>query len=285
MQKIKKKNMDLGDIRKIVKKSGTTFYWGMRMLPKRKSNSMFVIYAFCRIVDDISDGKLRKMKKVQKLRQWKKEIENIYKNKKLTEPMANPLSVVIKEFRLQKKYFLAIIDGMEMDAREKMVSPTERELKIYCQRVATSVGLLSIKIFGADNRNSQVYAKKLGNAFQLTNILRDLKEDSDRKRSYLPKQLLKKHRINEVESKKILEHPNIRKVCSDLAKRAKKFFREAKIVIKKCDKQSLRPAAIMCDLYEEILNSLIQRGWNNVDEPIKITKAKKLWLVCKNFIV
>ena len=277
--------MQLDHIKNIVKKSGTTFYWGMRMLPKKKSNSMFVIYAFCRIVDDISDGKLDKMKKIQKLHQWKKEINNIYKNKKLTEPIANQLSGVIKEFQLRKKYFLEIIDGMEMDAKENMVSPTESQLKIYCQRVASAVGLLSIKIFGEDNKNSQIYAKKLGNAFQLTNILRDLKEDSDRKRSYLPKQLLRKHGINEIDPKKILKHPNIPKVCSTIAKRAKGFFRAARIVIKKCDKQSLRPAAIMSDLYEEILNSLIERGWSNLDKPIKITKIKKLWFVCKNFIV
>ena len=103
---MRKGNMNLGDIRRIVKKSGTTFYWGMRVLPKEKSDAMFVMYAFCRIVDDISDGKLEKTKKVQKLNKWKTEIENIYQNKKLTEPISHLLLPVIQEFRLQKKYFL-----------------------------------------------------------------------------------------------------------------------------------------------------------------------------------
>ena len=282
---MRKGNMNLGDIRRIVKKSGTTFYWGMRVLPKEKSDAMFVMYAFCRIVDDISDGKLEKTKKVQKLNKWKTEIENIYQNKKLTEPISHLLLTVIQEFRLQKKYFLEIINGMKMDARERIVSPSEKKLAVYCQRVATAVGLLSIKIFGEDTKSSQIYAQKLGNAFQLTNILRDLQEDSERKRSYLPKQLLNKYKIKEVDPQRILRHPNISNVCNDLADRAQQFFYEARIIVKKCNKETLRPAVIMCDLYEEILNSLIKRGWDNLNEPIRIAKVKKFWLVCKNFII
>ena len=166
-------------VQKIVKNSGSSFFWGMKILNPPKKRAMFSIYAFCRIVDDIADDLENIKVKKNKLMAWKKKIEDIYQDKKVKSSIEKELKYSIQTFKLKKLDFLAILDGMMMDAEKNIKFPTKKELNLYCDRVAVAVGYLSIKIFGLSNKEKK-YAFYLGRAFQLTNIVRDFYEDLNR---------------------------------------------------------------------------------------------------------
>ena len=172
-------------IQNIVKKSGTSFYWGMKLLPKDKRRAMFSVYAFCRKIDDIADDlNSTKNKKLKELKKWKKNLDLIYQNKIANDPICREISLSALKFKLEKKHLVALIEGMEMDIHKNIQFPSKKILMLYCDKVAVSVGYLSIKIFGLNNQSSKNYAHYLGRAFQLTNIVRDFNEDLERQRCY-----------------------------------------------------------------------------------------------------
>ena len=187
---------DKSKIEQLVKESGSSFYWGMKLLSKPKRRAMFSLYAFCRVVDDIADDeKISKKKKQIKLNLWKRKIDNIFKKKKFNDSLLRELEHSIKQFNLNKKNFYSIIDGMLMDVKTDIRFPNDRVFKLYCERVAVAVGYLSIKIFGINQSIGDKYAYSLGMAFQITNIVRDFYEDLGNKRCYLPSSKLTKYGI------------------------------------------------------------------------------------------
>ena len=188
-------SIDQQNVENIVKKSGSSFYWGMKLLPEIKKRAMFSVYAFCRVVDDIADNTGKIKSKKTKLNSWKKKIDNLYQKKVINESIMKELNTSIENFNLEKKDFISIIDGMLMDAKKKIQFPSTTELELYCRRVAVAVGYLSIKIFGLNDSKGRKYAYSLGMAFQLTNIVRDFKEDLDIGRCYIPGEKLKKYGI------------------------------------------------------------------------------------------
>ena len=185
---------DRSEIEKVVKKSGSSFYWGMKLLPDNKKRAMFAIYSFCREVDDIADN-LQSPRdiKQKKLEEWKNKINNIFKSSLLDSSLKRELNYSIKIFKLEKKDFISIIDGMLMDVRENIQFPSSKKFKIYCERVAVAVGYLSMKIFGIESKAGNYYAYELGMAFQITNIVRDFYEDLNNKRCYIPSNKFEKH--------------------------------------------------------------------------------------------
>ena len=136
------------EVKKIVKKSGSSFFWGMNVLDSERKRAMFSIYAFCRTVDDIADEIKNKKLKIEKLRSWKKKINNIFESKKLKSSVEKELKIAVDKFQLDRLDFFAIIDGMMMDAKSDIKFPPKKNLELYCDRVAVAVGYLSIRIFG-----------------------------------------------------------------------------------------------------------------------------------------
>jgi len=199
--------MDLEDqlnVEKIVRKSKTSFFWGMNILPNNQKRAMFAIYAFCREVDDIADNeKISKKYKKIKLKNWKSNIDKLYSEELAKNFLLRELLFSIQKYNLLKKDFLSIIKGMEMDVKKNIQFPSRKELNLYCDRVAVSVGNLSIKVFGIHSDIGRNYAKYLGRAFQLTNIVRDFHEDFLRKRCYISSEHIKNFRIK----KKLNELP------------------------------------------------------------------------------
>ncbi len=181
----------------IVRRSGSSFFWGMRLLPLRRRQAMYAVYAFCRTVDDIADRPGEQAGRQAELDGWRAEIDRLYAGGRLTEPVAAALLPAVREFDLPKVEFEAVIDGMESDLRRQNVAPSMAALRLYCRRVAGAVGLLSIRCFGAEGRDAEKLAVALGEALQLTNILRDLGEDAADGRLYLPAELLERHGIAE----------------------------------------------------------------------------------------
>jgi phytoene synthase len=263
-----------------VQASGTSFYSAMRLLPVERRNAMYAIYAFCREVDDIADDGGSLEAKRAGLAEWRAEIDRIYAGAP-RKPIAQALLTPVNSFSLRKQDFLAVIDGMQMDAETAIVAPDLATLDLYCDRVASAVGHLSVRAFGATEPEADDVAHHLGRALQLTNLLRDLAEDGERGRLYLPRELLEQNGIPYADPKVVLAHPKLKKVCRDVAILALDHYSKARSAMDRCAKGPMRPAAIMGAVYRAILKRLIKADWRRLDQPVKLPKWQKLWLALR----
>jgi presqualene diphosphate synthase len=271
---------DAAHVLDVVRASGSSFYGAMRTLPKERRAAMFAIYAFCREIDDIADDPLPPAEKTAALAEWRSEIERVYAGNP-RKPTGRALLQPIARYALRKADFIALIDGMEMDAAESFHGPSMDTLTLYCERVAGAVGMLSVRVFGEPGDAGTRLAWALGQALQLTNILRDVKEDSERDRLYLPAELLTGHGIATRETAAVLAHPALSAVCEDLAVLARQRFDEAIAAMAQCDRRKIRPAVVMMHVYRAVLDKLIRRGWRRLDEPVSVSKAAKLWIALR----
>lgn len=263
----------------VVAASGTSFYWAMRLLPPPRRAAMFAIYAFCREVDDIADDDAPVADKRARLGAWREEIARLYRGRP-EWPTGQALLDPVATYGLAMDDFLALIDGMEMDAAG-MCAPTLSELELYCDRVASAVGRLSIKAFGANEPRAPDVARHLGQALQLTNILRDLTEDAMRGRLYLPVELLVRHGVLAREPGAALREPGIAGVCDELAATARRHFADARHAVADCAPGPMRPAIVMMEVYRRILDRLCRRGWRDLDRPVRLSKLTKLWIALR----
>ncbi len=276
-------------VQTLVKRSGTSFYWGMRLLPPEKRAAMFAIYAFCREVDDIADGSVptdgseptggsvSTDDKLHALDAWRGEIEALYRQRP-NRPTTFALLEPVARFDLPKDEFLRMIDGMEMDAKALMIAPAMADLERYCRAVAGTVGLLSMSVFGQRGGDLDRGALALAEALQLTNILRDVHEDAQIQRLYLPRELLLQYGIKPNPPADAIRHPDIKGVCRALASRAEKCFAQADRLLAKGEREKLRPALIMMHSYSRILERLKQRDWARLDQRVRLGKIERLWI-------
>jgi squalene synthase HpnD len=268
-------------VEQVVRQSGSSFYWAMRFLPLEKRQAMFAVYAFCRQVDDIADEPGQIAAKQQALGGWRQEIERLYDG--MAEwPVAAALLRPVERFDLRKEDFLAVIDGMEMDAAHSIRIADMEELHRYCDRVACAVGRLSVRIFGVPQPTGDALASALGQALQLTNILRDLKEDACRDRLYLPAALLRSRGVAVgSDAEAVLRHSAIIGACEQLSGLAARRFEEAASLSAVCDRRQIRPAVIMMEVYRRTLERLNGRGWGRWAEPVSVSSAEKLWVALR----
>ena len=268
-------------IRQKVEAAGTSFYWAMRLLPSERRHGMYAVYAFCREVDDIADDVAPPAQKQAALAEWHREIDALYAGQP-RHFVARALREPVERFRLRRQDFHAVIDGMEMDAAEDIRAPDLATLDLYCGRVAGAVGHLSVHVFGDASAGAHDVADSLGRALQLTNILRDLDEDAQRGRLYLPRELLERHGIASTDPLAILRHPALPAVCRDLADIAERHFAEAARAMARCSRRAMRPAAVMGAFYRATLDALLRSGWRDPGARVRLSKAQKLWLVLRH---
>lgn len=271
-------------IRQRVEAAGTSFYWAMRLLPRERRDGMYAIYAFCREVDDIADNSTPPAQKQAALAGWHREIDALYAGRP-SQLVARALAEPVDRYRLRREDFHAVIDGMEMDAAEDIRAPDLPTLDLYCGRVASAVGHLSVHVFGDSSPAAHTVADHLGRALQLTNILRDLHEDAERGRLYLPRENLERHRIASAEPLVVLRHPALPAVCHDVASLALMHFEKASEAMALCSRRAMRPAAIMAAFYRAILEALLRAGWRDPSRRIGLSKPHKLWLVLRHGLV
>jgi phytoene/squalene synthetase len=212
------------------------------------------------------------------LSDWRSEIALIYAGRP-QHVVTRAISDAVHLYGLRCSDFLAIIDGMEMDARTDIRAPTLVELDLYCERVAVAVGRLSVRIFGEETPAGERVAAELGRALQLTNILRDLAEDARRQRLYLPREVLQAHRIYAATPSWVLAQPAFPDLCRDVAMLAEKHYSAAVEAMAACPRRTMRPAAVMLHIYRALLHELLARGWRHLDEPVWIPGWRKLPLV------
>jgi squalene synthase HpnD len=268
-------------IRHRVEAAGTSFYWAMRLLPQDRRNGMYAVYAFCREVDDIADGERPVDQKLAALAVWREEIEALYAGLP-RHLVARALREPTRRYDLRREDFHAVIDGMEMDAREDIRAPGLAALDLYCARVASAVGHLSVRVFGDASEAAHAVADSLGRALQLTNILRDLDEDAGRRRLYLPREILNRHGIRSCDPATVLRHPALPAVCRELAGIAENHFRDADRAMARCSRRAMRPATVMSAIYRAMLSALLRSGWRDPTAQISLSKPLKLWLVMRH---
>jgi phytoene synthase len=267
---------DTAEITELVKRSGTSFYYGMKILPAARRDAMYAVYAFCRLVDDIADDDAVPMTaKSAALADWRARIAAVFAGKG-DDAVTRALVLAVPTYRLRQDDFIAIIDGMEMDG-EAIVAPTLATLDLYCDRVAAAVGRLSVRIFGDGSNQAQDVAYALGRALQLTNILRDVPEDAARGRLYLPFEYLSEAGVPTA-LPAALAHPALPKVCARLAALAERNFREADSAMAMCDARAMRPARLMAASYRPLLRILRNRGFNYARPRVSLPKWRKLAL-------
>jgi squalene synthase HpnD len=270
---------DLDAVETIVRAAGTSFYHGMRVLPPDRRHAMYAIYAFCRIVDDIADEAGSMEEKRRALAAWRDNIAALYQGR--TEgPVTRVLAAAVPRFQLRAEDFIAVIDGMQTDAETVVVAPDMAELDLYCDRVASAVGRLSVRTFGDASPAADRVAHALGRALQLTNILRDIQEDAERGRIYLPREYLQDAGVAP-DPVAILTAPGLASVCDRLATLAHGYFREAREAMEQCDRTAMKPARMMGATYDAILTVLERRGWQRLDQRVSLPKWQKLWLACR----
>ena len=270
---------DLDAVETIVRASGTSFYRGMRVLPPDRRHAMYAIYAFCRLVDDIADEDGAFAAKLPELNGWRDRVVALYRGQS-DGPVTRVLVTAVQRFDLRQEDFLAVIDGMQMDAETTIVAPDLATLDLYCDRVAAAVGRLSVRAFGDASPAADRVAHSLGRALQLTNILRDIREDADRGRLYLPREWLLDAAVP-LDPAAALTAPGLPKVCARVAALAHMHFRTAAQAMRACDSKAMKPARLMGATYAAILARLERRGWSSPHERISLPAWQKVWLALR----
>jgi squalene synthase HpnD/squalene synthase HpnC len=262
--------------------SGSSFYAAMRILPREQRNAMFDIYAFCRAVDDIADEAGDRAERLARLAQWRHDIDALCEG--AAPAHLQSLAQAVRAFDLARADFLAVIDGMEMDVRADIRAPDLETLDLYCDRVASAVGRLSVRVFGMAEDDGVALAHHLGRALQLTNTLRDLDEDAGIGRLYLPRELLEKAGIAPDEPQVVLANPALGKVCTAVAARAAEHFDEADAIMARTPRAVVRAPRIMAEAYRRILSRLIARGWSPPRTPVKLGKGQIAQILIRSFV-
>lgn len=240
------------EIARLVRAASTSFFWAMRLLARPRREAIFAVYAFCRAVDDIADSDHSVARKKALLADWRGEIHALFAGRP-GKSIARALIDPAQRFGLQRSDFMAVIEGMEMDVEGPIVAPSRAELDLYCDRVACAVGRLCVPIFGEAGEAGLAVAGHLGRALQLTNILRDVAEDADDGRLYIPRELLEAHDIPVNEPamlpQQVLAHPGFVLAWRALAGEAEFEFAAAQKAMQHCDRRRIRPARIMMEVY------------------------------------
>jgi presqualene diphosphate synthase len=259
--------------------AGSSFLSAMRLLPRQRRRAMNALYAFCREVDDIANGDASRSLKQILLANWRSEIALLFAGRPQHD-VTRGLSEAVHLYGLRCDDFLAIIDGM--DARTGIRAPSFAQLDRYCERMAVAIGRISVRIFSEASPAGERVAAELGRALQLTYILRDLSEDAQRHRLYLPRELLHAHGIFATMPSWVLAQPALPDVCRDLAMLAEQHYAAAAEAMAACPRWTMRPAAAMLAINRALLHELLARGWRRLDEPIRMPAWRNLALVIRH---
>lgn len=262
------------------KATGSSFYAAMRLMPKAEREGMFAIYAFCRAVDDIADdGVGTREERLVELQEWRDDLTSLCTGGRAGR--AAFLEYVVSVYRPRLEDFLAVIDGMQMDVDADVVAPHLEVLDLYCDRVASAVGRLSIKVFGMEEGPGFALANHLGRALQLTNILRDLDEDATINRLYLPREYLDDAGIGPVDPRVILTDPGIDQTCRRVAKLAHSHYEAAHRIMGDRPKGDIRAPRLMGAVYAEILKRMEAVGWAPPRRRVRLPKAQLAFLALR----
>ncbi|MCW8840469.1 MAG: presqualene diphosphate synthase HpnD [Gammaproteobacteria bacterium] len=258
------------------RRSGSSFYHSFRFLPAEKRRAITALYAFCREVDDVVDECSDTLIARKQLEQWREEVARLYQGRP-EHPVTLALQPLLERYNLPQEYLLELIDGMEMDLEQTRYEDFS-QLALYCYRVASVVGLLSAEIFGYSDRHTLNYAHDLGMAFQLTNILRDIREDAQRGRVYLPADEMTRFGVTREQIRRGEVHEGTRQLLALQAERAERFYQQAFAKLPEADRHAQRSGIIMAAIYRRILRRIVEEGYPVLERRVALPVWKKLWL-------
>ncbi|MFM9829099.1 MAG: presqualene diphosphate synthase HpnD [Sphingomonas sp.] len=261
------------------KVSGSSFYAGMRVLPKPEREAMYAVYGFCRIVDDIADEPGDEQARAAELAAWCADIESLYAGGPPGRAML--VAEAVRRFGLDKADFLAVIDGMAMDLAADIRWPDFATLDLYCDRVASAVGRLSVKIFGMEHDTGIALAHHLGRALQFTNILRDIDEDAEIGRVYLAREHLEAAGVALETPAQLARDPGVDAAARALAAKAQAHYQEAQAILARRPKGHLLAPRLMAAVYAPILKRMQATGWQPPRTRISVNKAALLFTVAR----
>ena len=259
--------------------SGSSFYYSFRLLAPARRRAITALYAYCREVDDVVDEVSDPGVARVKLAWWRTEVDAIYDGTP-QHPVAIALQDAVRRYRLPKEHLLRVIDGMQMDL-EKTRYRTFAELEDYCDHVAGVVGLLSAEIFGYQDARTRDYAQKLGVAFQLTNIIRDVGEDARRGRIYLPQEDLDRFVVAAGDVLRARTSPAFVERMRFEAERAARWYEEAIAALPARDRRPQRAGLAMAAIYRTLLDEIARDGYAVLDRRIALTPLRKLWIATR----
>lgn len=262
--------------------SGSSFYYSFLFLPPERRRAITALYAFCREVDDIVDEGLDPQVAAAKLAWWRNEVANLFAGKP-QHPVARALEPHLKPFNITAERLNQIIDGMEMDLRQTRYLDWTG-LERYCFHVAGVVGLLAASIFGYRDERTLEYAKNLGIAFQLTNIIRDVGEDARKNRVYLPVEDLQRFGVPAADVLQSKETPAFRSLMEFEAERARGYYEKAMAALPAEDRRAQRPGLIMAAIYRTLLGEIQREGFQVLTRRTSLTPLRKFWIAWRTWV-
>jgi phytoene synthase len=276
--------MSMGESQAVTRKSASNLALAFIMLPKAKRDGMSALYAFCREVDDAADEESIPVElRRKRLAEWREDLRRVYAGAAPEIIINRELKPVIESYHLPQEHFNALLDGVEMDLDTHRYA-TYEELELYCYRVASVVGLLSIEIFGYRDAACRAYAVHLGKALQLTNILRDVRADAQRGRIYLPLSELARFQVTEDEILRGEYSDRFIDLAGSVAARARYFYDQARLTLPAVDRRSMVAAELMGSVYWRLLRKLENEQFDVFGPaPARLSKAQKLLLIARTW--
>jgi phytoene synthase len=262
--------------------SGSSFYYSFLFLPAERRRAITALYAFCREVDDVVDEGMDPQVAGAKLAWWRTEVANLFAGRP-QHPVMRALEPYRDKFGLSAARLNEIIDGMEMDLRQTRYLDWPG-LETYCYRVASVVGLLAAGIFGYRDERTLEYARNLGIAFQLTNIIRDVGEDARKNRVYLPVEDLQRFGVPAADILHAKESPAFRTLMEFEAERARGYYQSAMSTLPAADRRSQRPGLIMAAIYRTLLEEIQQEGFHVLTQRTSLTPLRKFWIAWRTWV-
>ena len=268
---------------RIARQTGKNFYYSFLVMPREKRAAMCAIYAFMRRSDDIADSAGNPAVALEGLRQWRAQVETALNGGVMGDPTLPALADTVRRYRIPLRHFHELLDGTEMDQTTTRYA-TFDELYKYCYRVAAAVGLVVLPVFGYKDEAALAPAEACGIAFQLTNILRDVKEDAQMGRIYLPLEDLRRFGVSENDIMDSRSTPQFLELMKFEAARAHGFYDKARPLLDMIDADSRGTLAVMITIYGGILSKIVKSKFAVFDRRIRISTAEKLWIVGKNWL-
>ena len=266
----------------ITRKSRSSFYYAFILLPPERRRALYAVYAFCRFIDDIADDESIREPALL-LERWREELDRVYAGAP-TRALSRALADSVRRFAIPRNLFEEIIAGVEMDLSRKRYQ-TFAELRPYCYRVASALGLICIEIFGYRNPSAKLYAENLGLALQLTNIIRDVSEDAARGRIYLPLEDLARFNVSEDEILRGVYSANFVSLMDFEAKRAQGLYAAAQAALAPEDRSTLLTAEAMRLIYAALLERIVKSNYRVLDRRHSLSAPHKLYLVGRAWAV
>ena len=262
--------------------SGSSFYYSFMFLPPERRRAITAVYAYCREVDDIVDECTDNAIAQTKLAWWQTELGRLYANNP-QHPVTRALLPCIAPFDLRQELFLEILGGMQMDLTQNRYLDF-RDLERYCYRVASAVGLLAARVFGYADPRTLDYARDLGMAFQLTNIVRDVGEDARKGRIYLPLDEMARFGVTATQILQARHDENFVRLMQFQAERAEHYYEQAFAQLPAADRAAQRPGLIMAAIYRTLLDEIRRGDFRVLDRRTSLTPLRKLWIACKTWL-